>query len=106
MAIGFAYPQLMPTMPAGPYSNLNTYIDAKIGLRASSELGGNFQLVDGAFCSSTSVFTDCMGVGGTLPPGVESSRATLAEWRAWTAATDRCWFSQAYGTVAPFSVTC
>jgi len=109
MAIGFASPYDMPTFYDGPYADLETYIDAQVGVRSSSTLFAGLQLVDSSWCpfDGSIAFTDCMGLfAPSLPSGWDEVRATLAEWRGWVAATDKCWYSASYGTVAPSSYTC
>jgi len=108
MTIGFASPQDMPTFTPGPDANLNTFIDAKIGVTTSSGLGGGLQLVNSASCpfDGSIAFTDCMGIPTTAPTGVAASRLTLSTSRGWVAATSKCWASGSYGTATPVVMSC
>jgi len=109
MTIGFASPQDMPIWGAGPWGmEITTMIDAKPGVTSSSSLGGGAQLVNSASCpfDGSVAFTDCMGIPVIPPPGVAVSRTSLATWRGWTAAYDKCWASGSWGSAAPTVSTC
>lgn len=106
MTIGFASPQDMPVV-AG-WNDVSTFIDAKIGVRGSSNISGTLQLVNSASCpfDGSIAFTDCMGIPNTAPSdGTPIERKTLNSDRGWVAASDRCWISGNYGEAAPVECT-
>lgn len=102
ISVGIRYPQNMAQPIDDGTIDLTTVIQAQPGVRPSSLVGGDLQLVDDVMCDALeaspdwpgfTVLTDCMGVMQFTPPtGVEGHRVTLnPTTRNWHADPSLCW---------------
>lgn len=112
LAIGLKYPKNLDQFDG--YTGLQVTIFPPGGTQSYSPISGNIQAVAAHFCNSfpgnTMSNTDCMGVQDITSvwsgyPTGNYNRATLAEWRNYTAPL-ACWTSGNRGIDAPVVISC